>query len=90
MIDLATPKIVTRWHRGIAAKTSAVPTPFGPERAEAIFELARQKAPWAENLDPNMTDGEIAYVKAVWDTLPGYTCFWDAFNNIRLGRLNNG
>jgi hypothetical protein len=86
-MDITTPKVVTRWKGGVPTRTEAVPTPFNQERAEEIFQLARQKAPWAENLDNNMTDGEIAYVKALWDTMPGNTCFWDAFNRIRLGRL---
>ena len=84
-MDTLTPKVVTRWKNGIPTRTQATPTPFGQVRAEEIFELARQKFCWANNLDAHMTDGEIAYVKAIWDTLPGHTSFWDAFNTIRLG-----
>lgn len=85
MIDTATPKVVTRWKNCVPTRTTAVPTPFNAQRAEEIFQLARQKPCWAENLQDNMTDGEIAYVKALWDTMPGYTAFWDALNSIRLG-----
>lgn len=88
LIDLTNPKVVTRWKNCVPTRTTAVPTPFGQERAEAIFQAAKQRPCWAENLDDNMTDGEIAYVKAVWDTLDGGSCFWDALNSIRLGLIN--
>lgn len=89
-MDTATPKIVTRWKGGVPTRTAAMPTPFDQERAETIFQLCRAAArstPWVEQLDKQMTDGEIAYVKALWDTMPGYTCFCDAFHRIRLGRV---
>lgn len=88
MIDLATPKVVTRWDHCKPIRTQAVPTPFGQQRAEAIYQAARQTSCWAEGLQPNMTDGEIAYIMSLWDTVPGNWSFWDVLNTIRQGKVD--
>lgn len=64
-------------------RTKATPAPFGPERAEEI---------WAQRgleheVSHAMTDGEDEYVHAVWSTMPGHTCWADAFHRIRLGKV---
>lgn len=44
------------------------------ERALEILELGSQYC----NYSDKMNDQEIFEVKALWDTMPGYTCFYDA------------
>ena len=59
------------------------------ERANQIIEQARNKAvfgPWCDQLDKVMLPGERAEIMAVWDTMPGHTCFVDALYRIAKGR----
>ena len=64
---------------------------LSPERAHEIILLAQQKAecfPWVELIDPKygiITKEEYKAVKEYWNTLPGHTCFMDAFNKIAGG-----
>jgi hypothetical protein len=44
------------------------------ERALAVLALGAQ---WS-NYSDHMTPEEIAYVKAGWNVMPGWTCFYDA------------
>jgi hypothetical protein len=62
-----------------------VPTPFGPERAE---EILAQKGPWPDFPEYAATDGEIAYILAVWEQLPGTSNFSSAFNYILKGLVD--
>lgn len=60
------------------------PTQFGSKRAAAIF--AQRGMEW--NLDASdMTEGERAYVKQVWESMPGNTSWNDAFLRILNGRV---
>jgi hypothetical protein len=56
-------------------KTKVAPTQFGVDRAKAIW-AARG---WCNDVSRAYTPGEDAYVKQVWDTLPGNTCWMSAF-----------
>jgi len=61
--------------------TNKTVTAFGQERAEQI---------WAQrdiqnNVRRVMTEGEQEYVRQVWQTMPGYTCWMDAFSSIKQG-----
>lgn len=60
-------------------RTHAVPTPFGSERAEEIWAQRGQQ----HDLFSAMTAGEDEYVRRVWDTLGGTSCWSDAFHRIR-------
>ena len=56
-----------------------------PERAQKIIDDARALSkcgPWSDRLDEVMTTDERQEIKAVWDTMPGYTCFVDALYRI--------
>lgn len=66
-------------------RKSATPTQFGQERAEEIWS----KRGLQNIVDYNdvMTDGEVSYVHQIWDMMPGYTCWMDAFHRIRLGKI---
>jgi len=58
------------------------------QRAVEIFEACKRKAihgPWSDQLDKCMTPQERESVINVWDTMPGYTCFADAFMRIVKG-----
>lgn len=79
-IDLTEGKIVD------VKKTA--PVSFDAKRAEEIFAAAKEacKGFPLELSKGGMTAGERAYVVQVWDTMPGHTCFMDAFNRIRKGR----
>lgn len=73
-------------------KRQITPTPFGQDRAREIANdcMAACRVPsfsWMERADDHMTDGELAYVLAVWDAMPGWTCWADAFNRIWRGQL---
>lgn len=57
-------------------------TPFGVERAEAIYA---ERGPFGALAD--VTPGEDAYVAALWATMPGTTCWMDAFHRIRRGEV---
>jgi len=60
-------------------KSKVEPTPFGSKRAEEIWE--NRGHCW----DLRLTPGEDAYVHKVWDTMPGHTCWMDAFFRILNG-----
>jgi hypothetical protein len=76
-----TEQIVARYENNRNYKRKTAPTPFGWERAE---EIIRKTAAF-ESVDKFMSDGEAAFVKCVWNTMPGHTCFYDALLRI-LGR----
>jgi hypothetical protein len=62
-----------------------------PERAREAIIQARLRcvsvlSPWSDQLKNTMTDEEIAYVRRVWDTMPGNTCFVDALFRVRDGK----
>ncbi len=86
-----TPRTVTRWDNG--AKTQAhnvTPTPFDGRRADEIWAKAKAVArgPVSDSMHKFMTDGEEAYVHAVWDAIPsGDSCYMDAFNMIRRNEV---
>lgn len=74
----------------LAERPVVQPVPFGSERAEEVFVAARDKpgcGPFSDRIDKYLTDGELAYVSAVWDCMPGSSSWWDAFNAIRRGRV---
>jgi len=59
-----------------------------PERAEEIINEAiayPSSGPWVDNLDRVMKDSEREEVLRYWDTLEGYTSFFDALSRIRFG-----
>jgi hypothetical protein len=59
-----------------------------PERAREIIQTARDACtcgPWVDWLDRVMGPGESDEVKAVWETMPGDTCFVDALYRIARG-----
>jgi hypothetical protein len=56
-----------------------------PIRAQEIIQAAYDKCtcgPWSDQLDKVMTKEERQEVNAVWDTMPGDTCFVDAIYRI--------
>lgn len=73
-----------------------VPAKFGKERAAEILEVSKQggqitlpngmKTVVPTDVSDYMTKEEKAYVREVWKTMPGYTCFRDAFNRVLEGR----
>jgi hypothetical protein len=57
-----------------------------PERANEIIEQAQAKAkhgPWSDQLKKVMTPEEHATILAVWETMPGNTCYVDALLRIK-------
>jgi hypothetical protein len=52
-----------------------------PERAREIIQLGSR---WVE-YSKHMTDEEKKFVVEKWDTMPGYTCFYDALVRIAKG-----
>jgi hypothetical protein len=61
-----------------------VPTPFGQARAKEIWD----KRGAAHNLETGeMTPGEAAYVRQLWDEKPGNSRWMDGFFDILNGRL---
>ena len=88
-----------RWARMIKGQGGSWPNPdkklvapvkFGQERAQELVEAARAAAkygPWSDRLQDQMTDGEIVYVLAVWDTLSGSSSFMSAFGQIWHGNI---
>lgn len=62
----------------------ARPIPFSKQRAEEIWN---QRGLF-HSIEKNMTDGEHAFVSSVWETMPGDTCWMDAFHRIRKGIIN--
>lgn len=61
---------------------AAKPTPFGSARAEVMWSTRG-----LQNTIRDIEPGEDAYVKAVWSTMPGNTCWMDAFHRIRTGTV---
>lgn len=61
------------------------------ERADEICEQAKAAGKgrcyydWMNHLHEFMTPTEEQEVKALWSRMPGWTCWWDAFNRFRLG-----
>jgi hypothetical protein len=84
-LDLS-PRTIVRWDTGRPEIFEDVsPTPFDSVRAEEIIDATRATgycaSPWN-----SMTNGEIAYICALWDTIPdGRSCWMTAFNAIRRG-----
>lgn len=64
------------------------------DRAREILQTAYDTTtcgPWSDQLDKVMTREERAEICAVWDTMPGYTCFVDALYRIaREGGPSHG
>lgn len=76
---------VVRWKNGERVEIKDVtPTPFGPCRADQIWSHRE----YADFPYDAATDGELAFIHEVWDTMPGSSCFMDAFSNIAQGRVN--
>ena len=66
-----------RWEPVVAVMPAA--------RAREILRQARERAtcgPWSDQIDKVTTPGERAAVNAVWDEMPGHTCFVDALYRI--------
>jgi hypothetical protein len=87
------PRKVVRWERGQRIENENVmPTPFSKERAQEIRDNAGKAAkygPWSDQLSPNMTDGEIAFVHCVWDCMDGSSAFVNAFGLILCGAFES-
>lgn len=67
------------------------PTPFDKERAEEIVTAAKAAAkhgPYSDQMDDQMTDGELAYIAAVWDCCPGTASWMNAFGHVRSGSVD--
>lgn len=58
------------------------------ERIEEILE--RWRRPYWPDLGKLMTPEEKAEVMAVWDDMPGNTCFYDAFMRLRNAAKASG
>lgn len=55
------------------------------QRAMEIMEQAKLKTkggPWVDQLDVVMTEEEVKFVKAKWETMPGHTGFVHALLRI--------
>ena len=87
------PRKVVRWQGGQKTEIENVmPTPFSKERAQEIRNNAGEAAkygPWSDQLSPNMTDGEIAFVHCVWDLMDGSSAFVNAFGLILCGAFES-
>jgi len=59
-------------------------TPFSQDRAREIWAQRGMQ----NTVSHAMTGSEIAYVKAIWDTLPGNSCFMSAFFLILNGQVD--
>ena len=81
------PRKVVYWNKGQRYEfDNVIPTPFGKERADEIFEQCKADAkhgPWTDQLSNNLTHGEIAFVHCVWDCMNGNSSFSSAFFVIR-------
>lgn len=55
--------------------------PFGQARAQEIWDARGPQ--WSVH----PTEGEDAYVQYVWSTMPGHTCWMDAFFRILNGTV---
>jgi len=66
------------------------PTEFGPDRAQEIADAAHAATtcgPWVDQIEDQMTDGELVFVLVIWDRLSGSSCWMDAFNRIWRGEV---
>lgn len=72
---------------GPVNRREAVPTPFGADRAREVHEKAGTGFGPRSDIYPTlMTDGERAYVRAVWDMIPAGSSSWmTAWQLIRSG-----
>jgi hypothetical protein len=52
------------------------------ERAQEILRFGSQYS----NYSKQMTEQEVAEIIALWKTMPGYTCFYDAVVRVAQGR----
>jgi hypothetical protein len=83
-ITMLTPRTFLRHFSG--ARVTAIPTPFGPDRAQQVRSLAKTSVgPIADAYEQYMTDGEMAYVAAVWGAMPDHCAWNDAFCQIARG-----
>lgn len=82
-----TPRTVVRWRSGQRFQIDNVtPTPFDAKHAQEIWGRTQAAVgPRADELPRFMTDGEIAYVHAIWDTMPPSCRYIDAFWRIMNG-----
>lgn len=58
------------------------------QRAQEIFAHCQQMAkgcPWSDFLDRQLSKKERRYISGLWRTMPGHTCFADAFLRIVNG-----
>lgn len=78
-------KQVTRFTNGEKVVTIAEPTPFESARGKEILSNAMYG-----NYDAQMTDGEIAYTRRVWQFMDGNTSFHSALCRIANGNLPHG
>lgn len=63
---------VTRWQNNEKIQVPVKPVPFGSDRAQIIWEATSMG-----DLCNSMTDGEIAYINALWKEMPGEFSFAD-------------
>jgi hypothetical protein len=63
-------------------RNKPAPTPFGVERAKEIWAARGM----CNDISRVVTPGEDAYVKLVWDTLDGASCWMSAFYLILNGK----
>lgn len=85
-IDLS-PRRVTGWSHGVKkVYENVIPTPFSQDRAKEIQEKTKHFLQ-GPTLQQVMTNEEIAYVFAVWDSIPDRrSSFMTAFNAIKEGK----
>ena len=60
------------------------------ERSQEIVKQAQEKAihgPWVDQLDKVMSKEERQEVIKYWDTLPGWTSFYDALMHFVNGKV---
>ena len=54
-----------------------------PERAREVIEAGRQYCNW----EKFYTAEEKEFLNQVWDTMPGYTCRFDALLRVAKGEI---
>lgn len=63
-----------------------------PKRAKEAMEAAKKLTtcgPWCDQLGKVLTPEEDAYVKKVWESMPGDTNYMNAFYRILHGRVDS-
>jgi hypothetical protein len=70
-------RTITRWQNGQKLEIQTESEAFGSARALEIISKARYS-----DFDAVMTDSEIAFVRDIWDQMPGNTSFSDALHRI--------